>query len=249
MARFGIFALILITLLSASVRGEVLFSVDFENGLKATGTNGGEPIGSIGGGFEVLKEGSEKLLGASVTDAFSAQGKYCLQLGHNIVWKVGINDRSPGQLSFWMLPVILPSDGEREIVWGGDNSKPHQTFWMKLHPDGKISANYWSFQKQNWLSGVTEQLKGFVFEQMLYGSDVKTGEAHEGDYVIVFSNFAKKVVVAWSTRLPHLASIGVPGMPEKILDMLGYSKKFSKEDYKDKSLKIELTSEPIIYFL
>lgn len=138
----------------ASAYGEEIFRVDFEHGLKATGTNGGEPQGSSGGGFEILKEGSEKLQGATVTEAFPAQGKRCLQLGHHIVWKVGINDRSPAQLSFWILPVVLPSNGEREIVWGGDHAKPHQTFWMKLRPDGRIAANYWSWQKQDWLPGV-----------------------------------------------------------------------------------------------
>lgn len=140
---------------SSPARTEVLFRVDFENGLKATGTNGGEPKGSAGGGFEILREGAEKLLGATVTEAFPARGKHCLQLGHYVVWKTGIGDRSPAQLSFWILPVVLPSNGAREIVWGGDHAKSHQTFWIKLHPDGKISANYWSFQRQNWLSGVT----------------------------------------------------------------------------------------------
>jgi hypothetical protein len=146
--------ILIVTCIAANVYSAELFSVDFENELKAFGAEPAEPKGAAGIGYEVVKESAE-MLSVSLTDKFAAQGRYSLQVGGNIEWHIGQSDIAGGQLSFWFMPIVLPPSGQSvEIVWGGDSSKPHQTFTMKLSDDGKISVNYWSWQKQDWLKGL-----------------------------------------------------------------------------------------------
>jgi hypothetical protein len=120
-----------------------------------------------------------------------------------------------------------------------DKFEWHENHFGLLTVDGKPKAAYQAVKT------LAEQLKGLKLDNVSYGNNPKTGENLEGDYVIVFNNSQKNVIAAWTTRQPHAAAITLPASPDKILDMKGSMIEFSKEDYKNGSLKIELKSEPV----
>ncbi|CAN5777618.1 hypothetical protein BH09VER1_BH09VER1_17320 [soil metagenome] len=138
------------------LHAQTLFQIDFENGLKATGAAPELPIGVAGGGYEVNDKNSNKSIGINLSGGFAAQGKNCMELGSFAMWHIAQNHIANGRLSFWIMPLALPSENQSsEIIWGGDNAKPFQTFSINVLHDGTIKANYSSFQNNGqFLSGV-----------------------------------------------------------------------------------------------
>jgi len=137
---------------------EVLFSVDFEDGLNAVGADPSLPIGIAGSGCEIVKKEFDTPQGTVLNQRFPAQGKSCLQLGHFARWHIDQPHISTGCLSFWIMPMTLPSKDAppRLFVWGGDASTKYRTFKLQVDVNGSILANYYSWQNnKSWLKGVT----------------------------------------------------------------------------------------------
>ncbi len=142
-----IIACLIVAIATASNAADTtLFKADFEGGLKASGATPDEPKNLTGAGFE----------NTVIDSAFPAQGSSCFRLKDYAVWHIGKSDIK-GRLSLWFMPMSLPADGqEQEIIWGGDAAKPFGTLSVKVNHAGKVSFNYYSWQKnQTWLTGIT----------------------------------------------------------------------------------------------
>jgi hypothetical protein len=95
------------------------------------------------------------------------------------------------------------------------------------------------------------QVDGLPYERRLLAGSVDLFECSTDDYVALFSDGKRRVVVAWTSAPTHSAKIQLPGAPSAIYDMLGTALSLPRVEgmplwyAPGKAIEVQLTTSPI----